>query len=109
MRLSCEPFNKQRFFRSPFPGFRHTEESAMNLYHGLLFQSGHIADAKLAISLARSPESSPSTAGRPSTRSSVSARLHWLLEELVLLGGRPVSKDRNDDLNDPFPPLHPTH
>lgn len=31
----------------------------------------------------------------------------WLVEELALLGGRPLSARRMDDLDEPFPPLHP--
>jgi hypothetical protein len=83
----------------------------MNLYTGLLFQSGHIADAKLAIRLAQSPsetvqQSSPSVVVGRAHRRSFSERVRWLVEELVLLGGRPVSNHHLDDIDEPFPPLH---
>lgn len=33
----------------------------------------------------------------------------WLLDDLQLLGGRPVKPGRNDDIDEPFPPLHRRH
>jgi hypothetical protein len=80
----------------------------MNIYQGLLFQSGHIADPKLALSLARS-EAETKTSGQPSPTHTLAERLRWILEELVLLGGRPVSREHLDDLDEPFPTLHPCH
>ena len=81
----------------------------MNLFHGLLFQSGHIADPELAIRLGRErrAEGPVASAPPPATQRLRTSRLRWLLEEMVLLGGRPVSKHHNDDLDEPFPTLHP--
>jgi len=93
----------------------------MNLYHGLLFNSGHISDVKLARQLAGEPaatvgEGSSVASPGPSVRAIAARRLarvtgfieavRWLGEELVLLGGRPVKADHLDDLDEPFPPLH---
>ena len=86
----------------------------MNIYHGLLFQSGYITDPKLALRLGRAAEpqantrqvSQPSLPGRPRR---LATGLRWLLEELVLLGGRPMSTCHHDDLDEPFPTLHPCH
>ncbi|HTA63959.1 MAG TPA: hypothetical protein VK753_00515 [Xanthomonadaceae bacterium] len=83
----------------------------MNIFHGLLFQSGHIFDPKLAMRLGREREARGQVASEPPpqkpTRPRPMRSLRWLLEELVLLGGRPVSKHHVDDLEEPFPPLHP--
>ncbi|HEY2344841.1 MAG TPA: hypothetical protein VGH80_03035 [Xanthomonadaceae bacterium] len=80
----------------------------MNIYHGLLFQSGHITDPQLALRLGRARETVEPVAAPPeSAGHRRMSRLRWLLEELVLLGGRPVSKHHNDDLEEPFPTLHP--
>lgn len=81
----------------------------MNIYHGLLFQSGHIADPQLALRLGRAGERRETAASPspPPVRHRRFARLRWLMEELVLLGGRPVSKSHVDDLDEPFPNLHP--
>jgi len=86
----------------------------MNLYAGLLFQGGYIADPKLAVMLAKErPAAEPATdvdAGRgpaPEPSQGWLSRAHWLLEELTLLGGRPVTRDHLDDLDEPFPTLHP--
>lgn len=97
----------------------------MNLYHGLLFQNGHITDVQLARTLAadRPATASGSAATVPSAGPSVHAiaarrlaratafieALRWLAEELRLLGGRPVSPGHLDDINEPFPPVHPCH
>ena len=35
--------------------------------------------------------------------------VRWLAEELVVLGGRPVSRAHLDDLEEPVPTLHPCH
>ena len=78
----------------------------MNIYQGLLFQSGHIADPKLALSLARSDTATPAPAAKSQT---LADRVRWILEELVLLGGRPVSPQHFDDIDEPFPTLHPCH
>ena len=83
----------------------------MNIYQGLLFQSGHIADPKLALSLARSDATAKTTPAEPSAPRphALADRLRWILEELVLLGGRPVSTQHLDDIDEPFPTLHPCH
>jgi hypothetical protein len=108
MRLSCESFNKQAGFE-PLTGHVH-KEYAMNIYQGLLFQSGHIADPKLALSLAQSEAASEASVQATSAGAhTLAERLRWILEELVLLGGRPVSREHFDDIDEPFPALHPCH
>jgi hypothetical protein len=73
-----------------------------------LFSNGHIADPELALSLAGTdaatePKQPPELQRHPNP-----GRLRWLFEELVLLGGRPVSREHLDDLDEPFPQLHPS-
>jgi len=79
----------------------------MNPYHGLLFMHGHIADPKLAMSLGRSNATPAQISPSPKPASHWLGRLRWLVEEFVLLGGRPVSRQHLDDIEEPFPPLHP--
>ena len=82
----------------------------MNLYQSLLFQNGHIADAKLALSLAQTEAADDAPTAPPlSHLRKRSHGLRWVLEELVLLGGRPVSSQHFDDIDEPFPTLHPCH
>ncbi len=82
----------------------------MNIYQSLLFQNGHIADAKLALSLVQTDTANDDAATPPPSRlRKRSHGLRWVLEELVLLGGRPVSSQHLDDIDEPFPTLHPCH
>ena len=83
----------------------------MNIYHDLLFQGGHIADAKLALTLAHAQNAAAAATIEvtPCTPRAFAQRLRWLFEELVLLGGRPVSTQHLDDIDEPFPTLHPCH
>lgn len=81
----------------------------MNIYHDLLFQGGHIADAKLALTLVRAQDAAEATTtdSTPCAPRTFAQRLRWLFEELALLGGRPLSRLHLDDLDEPFPTLHP--
>jgi hypothetical protein len=78
------------------------EEQRMNLYSGLLFLHGHIADPTLAVSLAadRAPRLVP-----PVTRS----RSMDLFKSLMYLGGRPMHSGHNYDLEEPFEPEFGNH
>jgi len=92
----------------------------MNIYTGLLFQHGHIADARLAVSLARvRPESddadtgaaahraAPSRSTRDASRDPSHPQLRRqamrLFQTLMFLGGRPMTAGHNDDIDEPFP------
>jgi hypothetical protein len=76
----------------------------MNPYIGLLLQKGHITDPQLVLLLSRSvTEPAPEAAPKPGIWRS---RVRWLLEEMKLLGGRPLPRDRFDDIDEPFPTLH---
>ena len=92
----------------------------MNIYTGLLFQHGHIADARLAVSLATvrpAPDGAegeaPAHPGAPfrSTRDASRDPSHHqprrqamnLFQTLMFLGGRPMTAGHNDDIDEPFP------
>jgi len=72
----------------------------MNLYKGLLFLHGHVADTDLARRLDDDvPPAAPAARRVPARRSHV-----WraLLRNLWMLGGRPMTAGHNDDLEEPF-------
>ena len=63
-----------------------------NLWHGLLFLHGHIADPDLARALAGRPV--PSRAPKPSAPG--------VLGHMLYLGGRPMHAGHNFDVEEPF-------
>ena len=92
----------------------------MNIYTGLLFQHGHIADARLAVSLAKArsePDDAddeatalrdaPSRANRGASRDpshhQPRRQTMNLFQTLMFLGGRPMTAGHNDDIDEPFP------
>jgi hypothetical protein len=83
------------------------KEYAMNIYHGLLFSRGHVTDPATAMLLARSLAAYEPARIPLRKQAEPPGRLRWFFEELVLLSGRPVSQQHLDDLDEPFPPLHP--
>lgn len=90
----------------------------MNIYAGLLFLDGHVADPRLASDLARpAAESPPAAAGQPPSRPRPGAHrvrvprafrrgATRLMRDLVFLGGRPMTAGHNDDLDEPFAQPH---
>lgn len=92
----------------------------MNIYTGLLFQHGHIADARLAVSLAtarsESDDAEPRAAshrgmplrssrgtGRDPSQPEPRRQAMNLFQTLMFLGGRPMIAGHNDDIDEPFP------
>ena len=92
----------------------------MNIYTGLLFQHGHIADARLAVSLATvrpepddadgeaaahrdAPFRSTRGAGRDPSHHQPRRQAMNLFQTLMFLGGRPMTAGHNDDIDEPFP------
>ena len=69
-----------------------------NLWHGLLFLQGHLADADLARSLADAPAPSPKPAQEPA----------GVLGHVLYLGGRPMHAGHNFDVEEPFDDLQGT-
>ena len=81
---------------------------------GLMFLDGSFTTPE---SLAPSPQSEPAPVDaipkpaeiiRPQP-ASLSRKALWLLDDLQLLGGRPMTSGRNDDIDEPFPRLHRRH
>ena len=90
----------------------------MNIYTGLLFLDGHVADPRLASDLAgRAGEAdglAVDEAPRIPRRSERRARFPGgfgrgavrLFRNLEFLGGRPMTAGHNDDVDEPFPQPH---
>jgi prepilin-type processing-associated H-X9-DG protein len=94
------------------------QDWTMNIYAGLLFLDGHVADPRLASDLARPAAESPQAAGgQPPSRPHPGAHrvrvprafrrgATRLMRNLVFLGGRPMTAGHNDDLDEPFAQPH---
>jgi hypothetical protein len=93
---------------------------AMNIYTGLLFLDGHIADASLAVSLSDGPPGPDAADGGHAVRGDAPSgpargadrrplpqpmRRHAmnLFQTLMFLGGRPMTAGNNYDIGEPFP------
>lgn len=83
---------------------------------GMMFLDGSIATPQSLQPAEREPVQRSSSAtsdevphAYPKTRTRA-ARLvrkaQWWKDELLLLGGRPTAVRHNDDIDEPFPPLH---
>jgi len=92
----------------------------MNIYTGMLFLDGHIADASLADSLSAGPQGPDAADGGRSARGDAPSgltrgadhhplpqpmRRHAmnLFQTLMFLGGRPMTAGNNYDIGEPFP------
>jgi hypothetical protein len=92
----------------------------MNIYTGLLFLHGHIADAGLAASLAADEPAKTDAGSRSPARRAAPSRpvrtpdhhgflshprrpVMRLFQTLMFLGGRPMTAGHNDDIDEPFP------
>jgi hypothetical protein len=78
----------------------------MNLYKGLLFLHGHVADTDLACRLTDDVPAkiTPVAAAPAARRAPARPGRVWraLLRNLWMLGGRPMTAGHNDDLEEPF-------
>ena len=92
----------------------------MNIYTGLLFLDGHVANPGLAVSLANGPSAPDAADGGQAARGDAplrsirgaerrplpqSMRRHamTLFQTLMFLGGRPMTAGHNYDVGEPFP------
>ncbi len=77
---------------------------------GLMFFDGSIAtQASLQESERLARRVVPASPKERAPRSSMKRKARRFLEDLMLLGGRPVAVRRNDDIDEPFPPVHGRH
>lgn len=77
---------------------------------GMMFLDGGIATPASAEALSETQEADGQQAREPLPSgpdpSGIVTGVVRLLEDLALLGGRPVGVRHNDDIDEPFPPLH---
>ncbi len=77
---------------------------------GMMFLGGSIATPASVESSEEPAEAAhatlPSQRGRKVRTRRLSRKMHRLLENLMLLGGRPASVRHNDDIDEPFPARH---
>ncbi len=90
----------------------------MNIYTGLLFLDGHLADPRLASDLAKvagksdglAADEAPSIPRRVERRARSQGAFRRgatrLFQNLALLGGRPMTAGHNFDVEEPFPQPH---
>lgn len=74
---------------------------------GMMFLDGSlVTPAALPPEGQRHHQVAPNPGDAPPVSTTLQDRLHWLLEDLVLLGGRPATLPHHDDINEPLPLLH---
>jgi len=73
---------------------------------GMMFIEGNIATPASLDPIAPTAHRAPATSGHPqSVSTGLRKKADRLYRDFLLLGGRPVTPDHNDDINEPFPQI----